>query len=85
VLLSASPGAGGASRVLSMAKGSAPHFAMDVKADLSVGKFYDNFDMANGRITNEEVQAQLEKVLSALNSWINVAETPIGLAEGKGE
>ena len=39
VLLATSPGPGGASSVLAAAKGSAPYFAGDVKAALSVPSF----------------------------------------------
>lgn len=67
VLLSASPGPGGASRSLGIAKSAAPHFGMEVLADLSVPRFYNNFDLENGRLTNGEIQTQLEAVLSALN------------------
>ena len=67
VLLATSPGPGGAGNVLGTAKGSAPYFKLDVKADLSVPSFYDNFDMENGRLTNSELQAQLETAISSLN------------------
>ena len=66
VLLATSPGPGGASRVLAMAKTSAPHFAMEVKADLSIPRFREHFDMESGRISNAEIQAQLESILGAL-------------------
>lgn len=67
VLLAASPGPGGARNVLASAKGSAPHFAMEVKADLSIPRFYDNFDMENGHVSHAEIQAKLESVLVKLN------------------
>ena len=67
ILLASSPGPSGARNVLSLAKSSAPYFAMDVKADLSVARFYDNFDMENGRIRNTEVQEQLQAALAHLN------------------
>jgi len=66
VLLAASPGPGGAARILAAAKASAAHFAMEAKADLSISKFYDNFDMEKGQITNAEIQAQLESALATL-------------------
>ena len=67
VLLSTSPGARGASSSLGIAKRSAPYAGLDVKAALSVASFYNNFDLESGRITNSEIQAQLETVLAALN------------------
>ena len=66
VLLATSPGGGGAQSALATAKGSAPYFAMDVKAALSVPSFYDNFDVEIGRIKNDDIQAQLESALATL-------------------
>ena len=66
VLLATSPGPGGGRNVLGTAKGSAPHFAMEVKGDLSVPSFYDNFDLENGRVSNAEIGAQLETALASL-------------------
>lgn len=66
VLLATSPGPGGASSVLAAAKGSAPYFGMDVKADLSVGKFYDEFDMEKGELRNAETKDKLMTAVSFL-------------------
>lgn len=68
VLLSTSPGPGGAGNVLRLATESAPHFAGDVKATLSVPKFYDNFDMESGTITNAEIRDQLSAAVQKLTS-----------------
>lgn len=43
VLLSTSPGKGGAKSVLGQAVNSAPHFGMDVKATFSLPTFQENF------------------------------------------
>ncbi|MEM7119425.1 MAG: NADPH-dependent FMN reductase, partial [Chloroflexota bacterium] len=67
VLLSSSPGPGGGRNVLGLAKGSAPHFAMDVKASFSVSRFYDNFDLENGRLSNNDLQADLESALASFS------------------
>ncbi|MGB0384137.1 MAG: NADPH-dependent FMN reductase [Ardenticatenaceae bacterium] len=67
VLLSTSPGQRGASNVLGIAKSLAPYGGLDVKAALSVASFYNNFDQENGRITNSDIQAQLETALATLN------------------
>ena len=64
ILLSTSPGPGGASSVLAAATMSAPYFSGDVKASISVPKFYDNFDVEKGEVTNPDIQQQL---LSAVN------------------
>jgi len=66
LLLATSPGPGGASSVLAAAKGSAPYFGMDVKADLSVGKFYDEFDMEKGELKNIDIKDKLMTAVSFL-------------------
>jgi NAD(P)H-dependent FMN reductase len=66
VLLATSPGPGGASTVLSAAKTSAPYFGMDVKANLSVGRFYDEFDMEKAEFNNGEIKDKLLTVVSYL-------------------
>jgi len=66
VLLSTSPGPGGGRNSLGAMLASAPHIGMDVKASMSVPRFYDNFDGENGRLTNDELQAELEAVLATL-------------------
>jgi len=67
VLLATSPGLGGASRVLRAAKESAPFFGMDVQADLSIPRFYENFDMEYDLVDNSEIQEQLRLALAKLN------------------
>ncbi|MGB2063703.1 NADPH-dependent FMN reductase [Marinomonas gallaica] len=64
VLLSTSPGPGGANSVLSAAVGSAEFFAMDLKGSLSVPSFNDNFDTDKGVLTNAELTAKLKDILS---------------------
>lgn len=71
ILLATSPGPGGAATVLSTAVTSAPYFDGEVKASLSVPSFYDNFDSEQGRINNDEMNAQL---LNAVNSLFESAE-----------
>ena len=66
VLLATSPGPGGAGNVLAAAKGSAPYFGLDVKADLSIAKFYDEFDMEKGELKNAEIKDQLATVIAFL-------------------
>ena len=65
VLLSTSPGPGGGRNVMASAKGSAPHFAMDVKADFSLPRFYDNFDMENRQVSDPDIRTGLESTLAA--------------------
>jgi len=66
LLMATSPGPGGAQSVLASASGSAPYFAMDVRATLSVPSFYDNFDSEAGVLTNNELAQQLAAALAKL-------------------
>jgi chromate reductase len=68
VLLSASPGKGGAASVLKQAKESAPYFDADVKATLSVPSFGDHFDSDAGRLTDPDLNAKLQEALATLIS-----------------
>jgi len=67
VMLSTSPGPGGAASVLASATASAHFFDGVVKASLSVPSFYDNFDIEQGRITNDEINKQLYTVVNSLS------------------
>ena len=66
VLLSTSPGPGGARSVLATAKTSAPFFGGEVLADLSVPRFYDNFDTDSGEISNPDIKQQLKAAIAKL-------------------
>lgn len=67
VLLATSPGPGGAKSVLTAAVGSAPYFAADVKASLSVPSFFDNFDMEKGELKNDELKQALKEAVFKLH------------------
>jgi chromate reductase len=71
VLLATSPGPGGASSVLASATASAPYFDGVVKASLGVPNFYDNFDIEQNRITNDEINMQLLTAVSSLIEFPN--------------
>lgn len=66
VLLSTSPGTGGGANVLVAAKNSAPFFAGDVKASLSIPSFYENFDLESKKLKNGELHEQLERAVKSL-------------------
>jgi chromate reductase len=66
VLLATSPGPGGASSVLASATASAPYFDGAVKASLSVPSFYENFNIEQGRITNDEINRRLHTAINSL-------------------
>jgi NAD(P)H-dependent FMN reductase len=67
VLLATSPGPGGANTVLTAATGSAPYFAGDVKASISIPSFFDNFDSQKQTISNVEILDQLKSGLAQLS------------------
>lgn len=66
LLLATSPGLGGAGSVLAAATSSAPYFDGNVKASLSVPSFFDNFDVKNNRLTNDELHLKLMNVIKLL-------------------
>ncbi|MGR5065120.1 NADPH-dependent FMN reductase [Photobacterium sp. DNB22_13_2] len=66
VLLSTSPGPGGAKNVLAAAEASMPFFGAEVKAALSVPSFYDNFDPENGGIIHPELNDKIVTTIQLL-------------------
>ena len=66
VLLATSPGPSGASSVLAAATNSAPYFNGEVKGSVSVPKFYDNFDVESGRISNADIEQKLRDAVKKL-------------------
>ncbi|GLX80799.1 NADPH-dependent FMN reductase [Thalassotalea eurytherma] len=66
VMLATSPGPGGANSVLSSAVNSAPFFAAQVKASLSVPSFFDNFDMEKRVLINPELDKALNEAVGQL-------------------
>lgn len=72
VMLATTPGPGGASSVLATAVASAPFFDGDVKASLSVPSFYENFDIEQGRLNNDEINIQLTVAVNSLSESTTV-------------
>ena len=68
VLLSTSPGPGGAASVLTMAKNSMPYFAGDVKASVSIPSFYDNFDSDNKILYDKKLAQMLTDAVAKISS-----------------
>ncbi len=68
VMLSTSPGPGGASSVLGLARDSAHFFDGEVVGSLSIPSFYDNFDLENGQLSNADLKIKLQSTLAALES-----------------
>ncbi|MCC2606956.1 NADPH-dependent FMN reductase [Planctobacterium marinum] len=63
IMLSTSPGKGGAGNVLAMARTSAPYFGGTVAGALAIPAFFDNFDTKTNRLTNTELDKQLRQTL----------------------
>lgn len=68
VLLSTSPGPGGASNVLNAAVNSMPHFGGVIKGYFSLPQFHDNFDISNNTISNSELASELKNIVECLNA-----------------
>jgi NAD(P)H-dependent FMN reductase len=66
VFLATSTGSKGGRNALRTAVSSAPFFGNDLKAELSIPSFNDNFDLDAGKLTNPELDAELRKALAAL-------------------
>lgn len=63
LLLATSPGARGGASVLEIAKNAFPRYGADIKAVFSLPSFNDNFDVENGKISNEEFDNQLKEIV----------------------
>lgn len=59
VILSTSPGKGGAARVLKTAEASAGYFGAEVAGSLSVGSFADTFNSKQGILSDPTLAATL--------------------------
>ncbi len=66
LIMSSSPGPSGAASVLREAKNSAPYYAADVKASISVPSFFDNFDVAKNELVNQDIKQEIEQALALL-------------------
>lgn len=66
VLLSTSPGAGGAARALSIAESAVPHFGGEVKGTFSLPKFFEAFDADAGQLSDDGTIEELKRVLGKL-------------------
>lgn len=66
VIMAASPGPGGGATVLNLAETSAPYFGADIRGKLSVGSFSEQFDVAENRLTNEDLTSSLLESIRSL-------------------
>jgi chromate reductase, NAD(P)H dehydrogenase (quinone) len=68
VLLSTSSGARGGASVLEQSVKSSSFFDGEVRESLAVPNFYDHFDMAQDRITDDNLNVKLAEELTKLKS-----------------
>ena len=68
LMLSTSPGPGGAQSVLAAAKASAPYFAANLIGAISLPNFFDNFDTKEGIVRDETFKQNL---LSSIGQLAN--------------
>jgi len=66
VMLSTSPGPGGAKSVLELAEKSAHFFDGSVLASLSIPSFYDNFNQEKNELINAKLDEELQLVLAKI-------------------
>ena len=66
VMLATSPGPGGGRNVLEAAVNSAPFFGNEVTAHLSVPSFGQNFDTAEAKLADDDLDSQLREALATL-------------------
>lgn len=66
LLMATSPGARGGANVLEIAKNAFPRYGADIKATFSLPSFDANFDVVNGKISNEELDNQLKEIVKGL-------------------
>jgi len=68
VMLSTSPGGRGGASVLETAVKLAPFYGAEIKGSLSIPSFNGNFDVEQGKLSNEELDAQLRAAVAGLAS-----------------
>lgn len=66
VMLSASPGPGGAANVLATATTSAPFFGADLRASMSLPSFFESFDTTSGRLSDSGLVNKLQTTVLSL-------------------
>ncbi|MDJ0920710.1 MAG: NAD(P)H-dependent oxidoreductase [Henriciella sp.] len=66
VIMGTSPGKGGASSVLKLAETSAPFFAGEIVATVSLPRYHETFDAEAGKIKDADKVAEMETALRKL-------------------
>ena len=73
VMLSTSPGPGGAATVLKLAESAAPFFDGRVIGSLSIPSFFDHFDTERNALMNQELNEELDRILLYLTTETQAA------------
>jgi len=73
LLMSTSPGPGGANSVLTAASNSFPFFGADVAASFSLGSFYEHFDADGNALSTPELQTGLKDALLAFSKSLETS------------
>ncbi len=68
VIMATSPGPRGGKGVLGAAEASLPFFGAELKGSLSVPRFQNVFDRDAGRLTDDELDAQLRALMGTLTA-----------------
>jgi len=64
LLMATSPGGRGGKSVLEIAQANLPRYGANIKAVFSLPSFNENFDIENGKISNEEFDNQLKEIVN---------------------
>lgn len=67
LLMTTSPGGRGGASVLEIAKNSFPRYGANILATFSLPKFYENFDADSNRISNNELDAEIQQIVKDIN------------------
>lgn len=67
LLMATSPGGRGGQSVLEIAQQNLPRYGADIRAVFSLPQFYHNFDVENGKISNEDLDQQLKENIRNFN------------------
>ncbi|WP_413998832.1 NADPH-dependent FMN reductase [Flavobacterium sp. W1B] len=66
LLMATSPGTRGGASVLGIATNAFPFYGGNIKATFSLPSFDANFDVENGKISNEELDQELKEIVKSI-------------------
>ena len=67
LLMATSPGQRGGKSVLDIAQNNLPRYGVTIKAVFSLPSFNENFDVEQGRISNENLDQELKEIVANFN------------------